>query len=124
MSPKGGHKSAERQSGRKGIMIMTKTQERKIELLKKRAAQELFMGDDDEFKKFEVTELNYGGVSVIIETGTKGDEGTLAQVFCRYRVHVFVGKRGGLTYYNARGTSKSGKGKGLFSIYYEQKHIN
>lgn len=35
-------------------------------------------------------------ISISVETGLKGDEGTLAAIFARTRAQVFVGPRGGL----------------------------
>ena len=89
---------------------MTKAQERAIEKLKKMAEREFFYGGADkyEFKQFEVNVLNHWKdiVSVTIETGLKGDEGTMAAVLCREYCHVFVGPRGGVTWYNRKGTMK------------------
>ena len=49
--------------------------------------------DRQEVKVFEVRQ--HGGfVSVYVEVGRIGDEGTLASVFCRYRGHFFIGRRG------------------------------
>lgn len=59
-----------------------------------------------EIKEYEVTELECGLVSVVLETGRKGDEGTLAELICRQRVHLFIGKRGGITYYDKNVKSK------------------
>lgn len=50
-----------------------------------------------EIKRYEVDDCEYF-ISVVIETGIIGDEGTLASVLCRDRVHLFIGKRGGITY--------------------------
>lgn len=50
-----------------------------------------------EIKRFEVEE-NKWFVSVVAEVGYVGDEGTLAEIFARDRVQLFIGKRGGITY--------------------------
>lgn len=50
-----------------------------------------------EIKQYEVTWSEYF-LSVVLEVGAVGDEGTLAAIICRDRVHLFVGKRGGITY--------------------------
>ena len=50
-----------------------------------------------EIKRFEVEE-NKWFVSVVAEVGYVGDEGTLAEIFARDRVQLFIGKRGGMTY--------------------------
>lgn len=39
------------------------------------------------------------GLTVRMELGRKGDEDTMASVFCRSRQQFFIGPRGGLTYY-------------------------
>lgn len=49
-----------------------------------------------EVKQFDVEENEYF-VSVYAVIGSPTDEGTLAAVYCRERVHVFIGKRGGMT---------------------------
>ena len=80
---------------------MTQAQERAVERIKGMAKKQLMYGDGYEFKVWQVEELNGCGiVSVVLETGLVGDEGTLAQVFGRDRAHMFVGKRGGVTYYD------------------------
>lgn len=84
---------------------MTRKQEIAIERLKRMAQQSLFYGDEWEFKQFEVRETSYGSVMVTIETGMKGDEGTLAAIFARDYCNVFVGPRGAVTWY------KNSKGK-------------
>lgn len=78
---------------------MTKSQENAIERIKRLAARDLMFGDKSkyEFKEFKTDENEYF-VSVVLEVGKKGDEGTLAEVFCRDRAQLFVGKRGGITY--------------------------
>lgn len=76
---------------------MTKEQERSIKLIERKAMDILFYGKDYEFKKFEVEENEYF-VSLVFEVGAIGDEGTLAAVFCRDYGHVWIGKRGGITY--------------------------
>ena len=60
-----------------------------------------------EVKTFEVVCSFGGGVSVVVETGRIGDEGTAASILCRDYRHVRIGKRGGITLLNAK--SKSNK---------------
>ena len=72
---------------------MTKAQERKVKLIR-RDAETCF--SFTEVKQFDVEENEYF-VSVYAVIGSPNDEGTLAAVFCRDRVHVFIGKRGGMT---------------------------
>lgn len=60
-----------------------------------------------EIKEYEVEEVE--GTEIIsfyAIVGMKNDEGTLAARFCRYVVHVFVGKRGGCSYYGKGRTRK------------------
>lgn len=63
------------------------------------------IGGNCEIKEYEVEDYKQF-ISVVAEVGMVGDEGTLASLLCRYRVHLFVGKRGGITY---SATSRNGK---------------
>lgn len=84
---------------------MTIAQERAIEKFKEKALSMYGYPETKELKRFEIienTELDY--VSVSLEVGLIGDEGTMAAVICRHSYLVSVGKRGG--YYGFR---KSGK---------------
>ena len=54
-------------------------------------------GGDYEIKRYEVKDYKYF-ISVSLEVGLVGDEGTMASIFCRDRVHLFVGTRGGIKY--------------------------
>lgn len=77
---------------------MTKSQERalnKIKRLAEKWANEGFK--DGELKEWNVEEDEYF-VSVIVEIGGKNDEGTWAEVVCRDRAQLFIGKCGGVTY--------------------------
>lgn len=69
-----------------------------VERIKKYIAErDLYRNDPRyEIKEFEVTETDYGTVIVCSVTGVKGDEGTMAEVFCRVKRHIFIGPRGGL----------------------------
>jgi hypothetical protein len=49
-----------------------------------------------ELKRFELQRIHPKAISVSVEVGRKGDEGTMAEIFCRERFHGFVGPRGGL----------------------------
>lgn len=104
---------------------MTKSQERTIENIKSRYLEAMHghTADDYEIKVFETKELYRGKISLVVESGLKGDEGTMASVFCRNRIHIFIGVRGGITYYNNKGTTKRPTRRtSLFSIYYDQKY--
>ena len=76
---------------------MTKSQERAVAQIRRLAERNLLNPETYEFKEWEVKENEYF-VSVYVVTGMKGDEGTFGEVFCRDRAHLFVGKRGGITY--------------------------
>lgn len=85
---------------------MTKAQEIAIERIRK-AAENMHgkkYADEYEFKKWEIIENEYF-VSLVLEVGRKNDEGTMAAVLCRDHIHLFIGKRGGITY----PVSKNGK---------------
>lgn len=57
-----------------------------------------------EYKEFRIAPLGTSGIVVVyLHTGMKGDEGTAASIFCRYRRQIFVGKRGGITAYGKHG---------------------
>ena len=96
---------------------MTKAQEKMINNIKYWMEKDLFFDKEKyEIKQFDVSETEYF-VSVVGEVGLKGDEGTLAQFFGREKFHLFVGKKGGITYYNRKGTKKHLKRcEGLLTI--------
>lgn len=73
---------------------MTKAQERKVKMLRRQAETEFSF---TEVKTFEVEENEYF-VSVYAVIGLPEDEGTMAAVFARDSIHVFIGKKGGITY--------------------------
>lgn len=100
---------------------MTKAQEKMINNIKYWMEKDLFFDKEKyEVKKFEVEETAYF-VSVVGEVGLKGDEGTLASVICRNRFHLFVGPKGGISYYNKKGTKKHlKKYEGLLTISLQQ----
>ena len=78
---------------------MTRAQERKLEAIRHEAEKSLFWGGPEKYevKKWEVEEF-VSFVSLVVETGMKGDEGTMAEVFARDRAHLFIGSRGKVTY--------------------------
>jgi hypothetical protein len=61
-----------------------------------------------EVKKHELTVTEYGNVSLFVVIGMVGDEGTMAQLLCRERRHVFIGRDGGLACYK---TEKNAAGR-------------
>jgi len=78
---------------------MTKSQERAIARIKRMCEDTLFYGgpEEYEFKKWDVDENEYF-VSLVFETGMKGDEYTMAEVFCRNRAQLFIYPRGRVIY--------------------------
>lgn len=104
---------------------MTQAQERKIEYIRKDLEYEFFKGHKNpEIKKFEVEELEFGSVSLVAEVGSVGDEGTCAEILCRERIHVFIGKNGAITYFPfsiKNGTTPRSLGRrSIYLVYYEQ----
>lgn len=75
---------------------MTQAQEKAINRIRKLVEKEC--GEAYEVKKWIVSECEYF-VDVVVEYGCIGDEGTLAELIARNRAHLFIGKRGGITYY-------------------------
>lgn len=102
---------------------MTNAQVKTIEKIKKMANAYIY-NDDYELKQFDVKE-NDIFVSVIVETGLKNDEGTLAAIIGRNRAHLYVGKRGGITYpvykKNKSFTKRLLNGESLLTVYLDQK---
>ena len=87
---------------------MTQAQERAVQRVKRMAENSLFHGGPEkyEFKQFEVTDHEWGTVSVALETGMKGDEGTLAAIFARDYCHIFIGPRGAIYWYDKKCVEK------------------
>ena len=77
---------------------MTPSQKKAVERIRKLAERDLFHGGPEkyEFKTWEVEDCG-SFVSVVLEVGMKGDEGTLA-VLVRDRAQLFVHRGGGITY--------------------------
>ena len=102
---------------------MTKAQENAIARIKRMAEQTLCYSEDYEFKEWEVKENEYF-VSVLLETGLKNDEGTWASIIARDRAHLFVGKRGGITYpvsKNGKHYTKSLNGHTILTVVIDQR---
>lgn len=100
---------------------MTKQQEQKVNRIKQVALLEWVINDDYEIKKWEVEENEFF-VSVNVEVGLKGDEGTLAAVFGRNSAHIFVGPKGGMTYWRKKGKNKRLKYINLWEVHCAQNH--
>lgn len=77
---------------------MTNSQKKALNNIKRLAEEHMnSCFKDGELKQWDVEENEYF-VSVVVEIGGKNDEGTLAEVFCRDRAHLFIGKHGGVRY--------------------------
>lgn len=74
---------------------MTRKQSRMLDVLRR------VMRDEGryEIKKWRVAAIGYGVVMLIVESGMPNDEGTAAEILCRYHAQVFIGPRGRLTTY-------------------------
>lgn len=104
---------------------MNTTQEKAVEFVKGNILQKLYSSTSDayEIKKFEVTEHNHKTfrgkektlVFIIVETGLKGDEKTMASIFAREYRHLLIKERGGVELLNAK---KSSQKHGWFNAYY------
>ena len=66
---------------------MTKSQEKAIERIRKLVENNL--RNSQEIKMWEIKE-HETFVSVYVAYGLKNDEGTLAELFCRDKAHLFV----------------------------------
>lgn len=99
---------------RKGVM--TPTQEAEIEAVKVRFWARVTMGAilgpeceaKYEWKEFKHELLDWGAVSLVMEIGMKNDEGKLSSLLCRYRVHIFIGRKGRLFAYGKGGKKLEG----------------
>lgn len=76
---------------------------------------------DHEVKSFRVSRQSYGGLSVVIEFGSVGDEHSLASVFCRSRAHVFVGPRGRVTRLSKNLKIRPVRRGDYYSLWYEDQ---
>lgn len=100
---------------------MNKIQMNKIDRIKQAAILEWVRDNDHEIKIWEVQDCEFF-VSVIVEVGLKGDEGTLASVFGRNRAHIFVGPKGGLSYPTKKGKRKALKFINLWEVHCAQNN--
>ena len=101
---------------------MTRLQELAVQRLKGECERAFFYSPEYEFKSWDVRE-HYRFVSVYAEVGRVGDEGTLAAMYCRDRVHLFIGERGAMSYpvtSNGRYVCRRRGRKGVFTISMEQ----
>lgn len=79
---------------------MTAAQQRRVEWLRDEIIRHDGNGERYEYKLFDVEE-RAPLVFVLSEVGLKGDENTMASVFCRTRRHVAIGRCGGMRLLNA-----------------------
>lgn len=100
---------------------MTRAQEIALKKIRK-LTDGIMFGDEWEIKEWTVHENEYF-VSVIVETGMKNDEGTLASVFCRERAQLFIGKRGGIRYpvYKKKYVERRFNGYSLLKVVIDQR---
>lgn len=73
---------------------MTPSQEKAIEAIKV-ALQDRYPS----IKECQVDLLESGNVSLRIVVGYDNDEGTMQEIFCRVRAHVFIGRKGAMSAY-------------------------
>jgi len=78
--------------------------------------------EDYEYKEWEVQDHDYGMVSIVAEVGMKNDEGTMAAVFCRARKHVFIGKKGGFSWYDNNAHKRVNARKYSCEIYFPERN--
>lgn len=73
---------------------MTKAQEKMVNRIRKDA--ETMCGNGGyEIKEWEVKENEWGSVSIYLEIGLIGDEGTMAEYIGRDKLQIFIGPKGG-----------------------------
>lgn len=79
---------------------MTNAQIKALVKILHKAEDLSFKEGEYEIKEYRVEELkDTGMLSVVMVVGRKDDEGSVASYICRDRVHLFVGKRGGIKYF-------------------------
>ena len=104
---------------------MTKAQEKKVEFIKTEIEDmRQSLHRNGEIKKFEVIdESSYGYISVLAEIGGIDDDGTLAEIYARDRIHVFIGVKGGISYYDNKCKKHSLGRKSLLSVSLSQRNF-
>ena len=76
---------------------MTNSQQNKINMIRNQAKN--LHGEyskNYEIKQWEIEEYD-NFISLVVEVGMIGDENTYASIYARDRLHVFIGKKGGVT---------------------------
>jgi hypothetical protein len=72
--------------------------------------------EKNEFKRFEASLQEWGGVFVVCEIGLVGDEGTMASIFARDSSHGFIGKRGGISAMQDTANGRRVKVRGIHNV--------
>lgn len=101
---------------------MTKSQEKAIAKVRKLVESEI-RPDREEIKTWEVKEYTYF-VALYIVYGYKNDEGTLSEYLLRDKAHLFIGKRGAITYpvdYRGRTVRRKFKGYSILQAVCDQR---
>ena len=108
---------------------MTKAQERVIESIKREFEEMAKQYHRDGEVKWIKVEDHDSFVSVSGCVGNRGDEGTYSAILCREHVHLFIGKRGRVTYpiWKKKQKKQITRPRGikcLWSIAYEQEEAD
>lgn len=82
-------------------------QQKAIENVKAKAVQ-LMYSKTAELKQCEITTDDEGWVAIKLVVGHKDDEGNALALLRKWHL-IFIGKRGGLSAYNSKGTRVYGK---------------
>jgi hypothetical protein len=82
----------------RSVLVVTRTQAAAV----RRVFSKILEGEDLELKSHDFSVVA-GKLAVYATVGRVGDEGTAAKLFCRERIGVFVGPRGGFTAYGKGG---------------------
>lgn len=83
-----------------GIGELSKTQQKVVRNVVRYALEHegrLVEPSGAELKEFKISRIVGRTFSVIVEAGREGDEGTMLALVGRYRRHLFIGPRGGIT---------------------------
>lgn len=92
--------------------VITRSQLATLDTIKARFWRRVTLGpqyeEKYEWKEFKAELLEWGAISVVMEIGMKNDEGKMSSIFCRYRVHLFVGRKGRLFAYGKGGLKLEG----------------
>jgi hypothetical protein len=93
---------------------MTKSQERMVNRIR-RDAETMHNNGGYEIKQWEVKDNDWGTVSIYLEIGLIGDEGTMAEYIGRDSLQIFIGPKGG-----TKIPCYTRKKDGTFKNYYAQ----